>query len=336
MSEVLITGGAGYIGSHVNKGLSAEGFDTLVLDNLVYGHAGFVKWGQFVLADLADMEQLRLIFRRHDIQAVLHFAAFAYVGESVIAPRKYYRNNVGNALNLLDAMMEFGVKKFVLSSTCATYGMPATVPIPETHAQVPINPYGRSKLMIENILADYDRAYDLHYVSLRYFNAAGADPEGDIGEWHVPETHLIPLVLDAACGGREAVQIFGTDYDTIDGTCIRDYIHATDLARAHILALRYLESGGTSTAFNLGNGNGFSVKDVISRAMEVTQREIRTAKAARRPGDPPVLIGDARKAGSELGWVPEYCDLDTIISTAWKWHQKMVGTKHVRHRQEVA
>ena len=324
MGKILVTGGAGYIGSHVNKALAARGYDTLILDNLVYGHPSFVKWGQFVLADLADVNQLRLIFEKFDIQAVMHFAAFAYVGESVTDPKKYYQNNVSNTLNLLETMHSFGVKPFIFSSSCATYGMPKKIPITEDHPQNPINPYGRTKLMIENILADYARAYDFQYVSLRYFNAAGADPEGDVGEWHEPETHLIPLILDAACGRRENIKVFGADYETPDGTCIRDYIHVTDLAQAHVLALEYLLDGGCSNIFNLGNGNGFSVREVIDCARQVTGKDIQEKIAERRPGDPPELVGSAQKAQALLGWKPEHYDLNDIVETSWHWHQKIL------------
>jgi len=323
MSKILITGGAGYIGSHVNKGLYNKGLDTLIIDNLINGHSNFVKWGSFLLADLANKDQLRLIFERHSIDAVMHFAAFAYVGESVTKPRKYYHNNVSNTLNLLDVMIEFNVKKIILSSTCATYGIPEEIPITENHQQCPINPYGRTKLIIENILADYEKAYDLRYVSLRYFNAAGADPEGEIGEWHDPETHLIPIVLQAASKNNDVIQIFGTDYDTKDGTCIRDYIHVTDLAQAHILALEYLNADGKERVFNLGNGNGFSVRDVIECARNLTKSEISVKEVERRPGDPPVLIGNANKALTVLGWTPQFCSLDTIVSTAWLWELKI-------------
>jgi len=323
MGKILVTGGAGYIGSHVNKALTTKGYDTLVLDNLIYGHHEFVKWGEFVLADLADTRQLNLVFEKHDIQAVMHFAAFAYVGESVVDPRKYYHNNVANTLNLLDTMLSFGVKTFIFSSSCATYGLPEEIPITETHPQNPINSYGHSKLMIEKILADYARAYDFRYVSLRYFNAAGADPEGELGEWHEPETHLIPLILDVACSRRESIKIFGTDYDTDDGTCIRDYIHVTDLAAAHILALEYLLKGGSSNVFNLGNGNGFSVREVIACAREVTKRDIQEKADKPRPGDPSVLVGGAQKARSQLSWKPQYNQLQDIVGTAWAWHQKI-------------
>ena len=277
---VLITGGAGYIGSHANKELNLRNYKTVVLDNLIYGHKSSAKWGDFVLADLSDIEQIRLVFSKFKITAVMHFAAYAYVGESVNHPDKYYFNNVANTLNLLKVMVEFSVNKIIFSSTCATYGNPIDIPIFENHAQNPINPYGKSKLMVENIMSDYSKAYGLKYVSLRYFNAAGADIEGDIGEDHNPETHLIPLILDVAIGKSKYIKIFGTDYDTIDGTAVRDYIHVTDLAEAHILALNYLERGGESDVFNLGNGsfvnffpgktfliiatNNFSIKSKIS------------------------------------------------------------------------
>lgn len=325
MAKILITGGAGYIGSHVNKGLSAKGYDTLVLDNLVTGRKEAVKWDEFVLADLANKEQLRLVFAHNNIQAVMHFAAFAYVGESVADPQKYYNNNVGNTLNLLQIMMEFGVRICVFSSTCATYGWPEKIPITENHPQNPINPYGRSKLMIENILSDYASAYGLRYASLRYFNAAGADPEGNIGEYHDPETHLIPLVLDAALGRSKYITIYGTDYETPDGTCIRDYIHVTDLSQAHNQALEYLLQGGKSDVFNLGNGNGYSVREVIACARQVTQRDIPVLEGPRRPGDPAVLVGGSEKACVKLGWNQQYNDLAQIIDTAWIWHQKIPG-----------
>ena len=321
MGMILITGGAGYIGSHVNKALAARGYDTLVLDNLVNGHRLFVKWGNFVLADLANKEQLWLVFEKYKIDVVMHFAAFAYVGESVGNPQKYYRNNVASTINLLDVMLEFGVKTFILSSTCATYGMPQEIPIPETHPQNPINPYGRSKLMIENILADYSEAYDLCYSSLRYFNAAGADPQGEIGEWHNPETHLIPIILDAACGRRDEVKIYGTDYDTKDGTCIRDYIHVNDLAEAHILAMEYLFNGGPSEIFNLGNGSSLTVKEVIYCAEKVTDKTIKMLECERREGDPPILVGSSNKAMNKLQWSPKYNKLFDIIYTAYNWHK---------------
>ncbi|MCP4130478.1 MAG: UDP-glucose 4-epimerase GalE [bacterium] len=318
---VLIVGGAGYIGSHLNKELSKR-HQTVVYDSLVYGYRDFVKWGDFILGDLADTEQLRLVFEKYPIKAVMHFAAFTYVGESVNDPGKYYHNNVANTLNLLSVMREYNVDCFIFSSTAATFGNPVEIPISETHPQNPINPYGRSKLMIENILSDFSLAYGLKYTSLRYFNAAGADPEGEIGEKHDPETHLIPLVLDAAIGKRENIEVFGTDYNTPDGTGVRDYIHVTDLANAHILALEYLLNGGSSQVFNLGNGNGYSVKEVIDAARAITGKKITTVETDRREGDPGVLIAGAARAKELLGWKPEYGDIETIIETAWNWHKK--------------
>jgi UDP-glucose 4-epimerase len=319
---ILITGGAGYIGAHANKELNLAGYDTLVLDNMSYGHEDFLKWGDYENVDLGDLDSLRDVFREYDIDAVMHFAAFTYVGESVEDPQKYYINNLKNTLNLLQVMNEFKVTKMVFSSTCATYGNPQEIPITETHPQNPISPYGKAKLMVEQVLADYSSAYGLCYVSLRYFNAAGADPEGEIGERHDPETHLIPLILDAAIGKREDIKIFGTDYPTPDGTCIRDYIHVTDLADAHIKSLKYLENDGKSDVFNLGNGNGFSVREVIEEAIKVTGKKIKATETDRRPGDPPILVGSADKAREILKWQPKYDDLSRIISTAWEWHKK--------------
>ena len=291
--HILVTGGAGYIGSHVNKALSRKGHATCVADNLVRGHRELLKWGEFVEADCGDAVAMQRLFERYRIRAVMHFAAFAYVGESVEDPRKYYENNVLAALNLLGAMAEHEVRTFIFSSSCAVYGNPIVIPLKEDHPLAPVNPYGRTKLLVEQALADYAAAYGLRYASLRYFNAAGADPEGEVGEWHEPETHLIPLALDAASGRRSDIRIFGTDYDTPDGTCIRDYIHVTDLAEAHILALEYLLEGGPSDVFNLGNGRGFSVRQVIETARRVSGREIRVVEEGRRQGDPAVLVGDA-------------------------------------------
>lgn len=319
---ILIVGGAGYIGSHVNKILYAKGYQTIVIDNLISGHRESVKWGIFELCDLADIEQIRHLFKKYSIRAVLHFAAFAYVGESVQNPQKYYINNVTNTLNLLQVMLEANVNYLVLSSTCATYGNPVEIPITENHPQNPINPYGKSKLMIEQILKDYCDAYGLNYVLLRYFNAAGADPDAEIGEMHEPETHLIPNILDVALGKKACVKIYGTDYDTFDGTCIRDYIHVTDLAKAHLLALEYLLARGKSEAFNLSNGIGFSVKQVLEKAREITDKDINAIKEERRPGDPPILIGNAKKAMTILKWQPEFEDLSIILETAWSWQIK--------------
>lgn len=321
---VLVVGGAGYIGSHINKCLAKNGYNTIVLDNLSYGHHELVKWGQFILGDIGDKKHLRLIFKKYDIKAVMHFSAFAYVGESVTDPLKYYKNNLKNTLNLLEIMIEFGVNKFIFSSTCATYGVPDRIPIKETDTQNPINPYGESKFMVEKILKHFDSSYGLKSVILRYFNAAGADIDCEIGEWHIPETHLIPLILDTAIGKREYISIYGVDYPTKDGTCIRDYIHVTDLANAHRLALEYLIKNGESNIFNLGNGTGFSVREVIETAKIKTGINIKTIETERRAGDPPILIGDATKAKKILLWEQKYNDLSTIIETAWNWHKKII------------
>lgn len=321
---ILIVGGAGYIGSHMNKLLAQQGKETLVLDNLVYGHREAVKWGTFVEGDLADESLLDEVFSKYSIEAVMHFSAFTYVGESVENPAKYYRNNVANTIHLLDAMVKHGVKYFIFSSTCATYGEPQQIPIVEDMPQAPINPYGRTKWMVEKILEDYHRAYGLNYCVLRYFNAAGADPDSEIGELHQPETHLIPLVLDAAIGARDSISVFGTDYPTEDGTCVRDYIHILDLADAHIRALQYIKEHQCSEDFNLGNGVGYSVKEIIDIARKITGKEIAVKYVERRPGDSPRLIGSAEKARKLLGWQPKY-DLQAIMETAWKWHQKIKG-----------
>ena len=322
---ILVTGGAGYIGSHVVKALQQKGYGVLVLDNLVYGHRNIVEdvlKAKLIVGDISDRILLDRIFESHNIAAVMHFAAYAYVGESVKDPVKYYRNNVSGTVNLLEAMVEADVKNFVFSSTCATYGVPETVPIAETLPQKPINPYGASKLMVERILADFDHAYDLKSVCFRYFNAAGADPDGQLGENHTPETHLIPLVLQTALGQRESISIFGTDYPTIDGTCVRDYIHVMDLAQAHVLGLNYLLEGGHSDAFNLGNGSGFSVRQVINTAKQITGRPIKVIESERRPGDPPILVGSHEKAKKFLGWEPQFFELTDILTHAWNWHQK--------------
>jgi UDP-glucose 4-epimerase len=322
---VLVTGGAGYIGSHAVLALQNAGYEVVVFDNLVYGHRDIVEnvlKVELIEGDTNDRELLDRVFAARPFSAVMHFAAYAYVGESVTYPDKYYRNNVIGTLTLLEAMVAAGIKSFVFSSTCATYGVPKIVPIPEDHPQDPINPYGATKLMVERILADFDQAYDFKSVAFRYFNAAGADPQGRLGEDHQPETHLIPLVLMAALGKRDAISILGTDYPTPDGTCIRDYIHVTDLAEAHVLGLNYLLQGGQSQRFNLGNGNGFSVREVIEMARKVTGRSINAIECDRRPGDPPALVGSAEKARSLLGWNPQYADLEQILSHAWQWHQK--------------
>lgn len=319
---ILVCGGAGYIGSHVNKILNQEGYETIVFDNLLYGHREAVKWGNFVLGDLGNIDELEAVFAQNSIEAVFHFAAFAYVGESVTNPEKYYYNNVSNTLNLLSIMRKYKCNKIIFSSTCATYGMPQTMPITEDMEQKPINPYGASKLMVERILRDYNEAYGLEYVVLRYFNAAGADPERELGESHEPETHIIPLVLDAASGKRKDIKVFGTDYNTPDGSCIRDYIHVSDLASAHLLALQYLENGGKSDFFNLGNEKGTSVLEIIDTVKNVTKRDFLVTYADRRAGDPPKLVGSREKAERILGWKPQYGEIETIITHAWNWYSK--------------
>lgn len=320
---ILIVGGAGYIGSHVNKLLNQRGYRTVVFDNLSRGHKQFVRWGEFFEGDLLDLPRLQSCFKQYPIEAVMHFSALSLVEESVAHPERYYQNNVVGTLNLLQVMREFSVRSFIFSSTCATYGVPEIIPIPEDHPQNPVNPYGQTKLMIEKALKDYDSAYGIRHVNLRYFNAAGADPEGEIGELHQPETHLIPLTLFAAMGLKEEVKIFGTDYPTKDGTCVRDYIHVMDLAEAHLQALDYLLSEGRSDSFNLGNGNGYSVREVIETVKKVSQKGFRVVEAERRAGDPPVLIGSSDKAMKVLQWRPRYNALETIIETAWNWHQKL-------------
>jgi UDP-glucose 4-epimerase len=322
---ILVTGGAGYIGSHAVLALQQAGYGVVVLDNLVYGHREIVERSlkaELIVGSTDDRPLLDQIFASHDIAAVMHFAAYAYVGESVTDPAKYYRNNVVGTLTLLEAMLAASIKNFVFSSTCATYGVPKTTPIPEEHPQAPINPYGASKLMVERILTDFSAAYDLKSVYFRYFNAAGADPDGLTGEDHDPETHLIPLILLTALGKREAISVFGTDYPTPDGTCIRDYIHVTDLAVAHVLGLEYLLKGGSTEVFNLGNGSGFSVRQVIESAEQVTGRSIKVMEGDRRPGDPPALVGSSDRARQVLGWQPQYPDIAEILTHAWKWHQQ--------------
>ena len=319
---VLVTGGAGYIGSHSCKALARAGYLPVAFDNLVHGHRWAVRWGPLEVGDIADRARLDAVIEQYRPVAVMHFAAFSYVGESVSDPGKYYRNNVAGTLTLLEAMRDHGIDRLIFSSTCATYGVPLEIPITEAHPQAPINPYGASKWMIERMLADFGAAHGLRSVALRYFNAAGADPEAEIGEDHDPETHLIPLVLDAAAGRRPHITVFGEDYETPDGTCIRDYIHVTDLADAHVLALRALDAGEPGAAYNLGNGLGFSVQEVIDHAREVTGLKVPVVAGARRPGDPPRLVGDARRATTELGWQPRYADLDRIIETAWQWHTR--------------
>jgi len=318
---VLVTGGAGYIGSHVVRLLLKKDLDVIVLDNLSRGHKeSLPKNVIFEEVDLLDKEKLVSVIQKHNIESVIHFAALAYVGESVEDPEIYYRNNVSGSFNLINALKEKGVKNFVFSSTCSLYGNPLTIPISEEETTKPINPYAKTKLMIEQILADYETAYGMKYVALRYFNAAGASVSGEIGESHFPEPHLIPLVLFTALGRRESLSVYGDDYPTPDGTCIRDYIHVEDLADAHVKALEYLNKGNSSQIINLGTGDGNSVKEVISVAEEVTGKKIKLVIAPRRAGDPAVLVADNKKAKEVLGWNPKF-NLKDIVQTAWQWHQ---------------
>ena len=321
---ILVTGGAGYIGSHAVKALQQAGYQVLILDNLVYGHEDIAALlgAELIVGDTNDRQLLDQLFSDRHISAVMHFAAYAYVGESVSQPDKYYRNNVMGTLSLLEAMVAANIKTFVFSSTCASYGVPTQIPITEDHPQAPINPYGATKLMVERILQDFDVAYGLKSVIFRYFNAAGADPDGLIGEDHNPETHLIPLILQTALGKREHITVYGSDYPTADGTCIRDYIHVTDLADAHVLGLQYLLNGNSSEIFNLGNGNGFSVQEVIDAAKTITGKPIKVIMGDRRAGDPPALVGSSDKARQILGWKPQYAGLNLILQHAWQWHQK--------------
>jgi UDP-glucose 4-epimerase len=318
--RILVTGGAGYIGSHAVRLLIQAGHEVWVYDNLGLGHRRAVPEGRLIVGDLLDRARLESALREHRIEAVMHFAAFALVGESVADPAKYYQNNVGGSLSLLEAMRAAGVKQIVFSSTTATYGAPKKVPITEDELQFPINPYGFTKLVIERALADYAHAYGFAYAALRYFNAAGASPEGDIGEDHDPESHLIPIVLQVALGQRDQVAIFGDDYPTPDGTCIRDYIHIDDLGDAHIRALELL-APGQGLKLNLGIGRGYSVKEVIDACRRITGHKIPASMGPRRPGDPPELIANSTLAQKTLGWNPKYTDIETIVATAWKWHQ---------------
>ena len=317
--KILVVGGAGYIGSHMVKQLAQAGNDVITLDNLSYGYSDAVKYGEFVEGDLGDDAVLDSILQSGDIDAVMHFAGFIQVGESVIKPSMYYHNNVVNTLTLLDAMLRHEVKNFIFSSTAAIFGEPEYTPIDEKHNKQPINPYGHSKLMIEQVLEDYDKAYGLRSTCLRYFNAAGADPDGELGERHVPETHLIPLILQAASGRREDIKVFGDDYDTEDGTCVRDYIHINDLCDAHSLALHKMIENDKSARYNLGNGKGFSVKQVIDVAKEVSAKDFKVSVEPRRAGDPAVLVADATLARQELDWQPKFAELKDIVKTAWSW-----------------
>jgi UDP-glucose 4-epimerase len=320
---ILVVGGAGYIGAQCCKLLSEQNYRVVVLDNLCLGHLEFIKWGKFYLGDLGDKDLLAKIFTDEKIDAVMHFAAFASVAESVREPQKYYQNNVIKTISLLDEMIKHNIKHFIFSSTCATFGNPLSDFIDEMHTQKPINPYGYTKLVIENVLKDYDIAYGLKSIVFRYFNAAGADESAEIGEKHFPETHLIPLVLDVAIGKSKAIKIFGTDYNTPDGTCIRDYIHVYDLSQAHILGLKYLFYEEQSNHFNLGNGLGFSVKEIIDHCEKVTGIKIKKEYSDRRAGDPSRLVGSSEKAIELLNWQPKYFDIEKIIQTAWVWHKKL-------------
>jgi UDP-glucose-4-epimerase GalE len=317
---VLVTGGAGYIGSHAAKALDAAGYRVIVYDNLVAGHRAAVKHGELVEGDIADVPLLRAVMREHQVVGVMHFAAFLDVGESVREPIRYYRNNVIGALGVLEAMAAENVRNFVFSSTCATYGEPIETPITEAHPQKPINSYGETKLAVEHALPHLQAAHGLCWVALRYFNASGADPDGEIGEDHSPEIHLIPRTIEAATGGR-GLQVFGDDYPTPDGTCLRDYVHVTDLADAHVRALEALRDTGKSGAYNLGTGRPHSVREVIDAVERITGRTVPWSLAPRRPGDPAVLYASAHKAHAELHWTPRYADLDTIVRTAWDWHR---------------
>ena len=319
--KILVVGGAGYIGSHMVKLLGERRCAVTTLDDLSSGHRDAVLTGDFVQGDMADTELLRSLFARRKYDAVMHFASFIEVGESVREPAKYYRNNVANTLALLAAMREAGVDRFIFSSTAAIFGTPQYVPIDERHPRAPINPYGRTKNMVEDVLSDYERAYGLRSACLRYFNAAGADPEAKLGERHDPESHLIPLALQAASGRRAGLSVYGTDYDTPDGTCIRDYVHVSDLCEAHWLALESLRAGAGSQAYNLGNGNGFSVLEVIETAKKVTGVDFAVKHEARRAGDPPRLVADSSAIKTKLGWSPRYADLDTIVAHAWAFER---------------
>lgn len=319
---ILIVGGAGYIGSQVNKLLSQSGYETVVFDNLIKGHRESVKWGKLEIGDLSKIEDIENVFSKYQIDAVFNFAAYIEVGESVIDPEKYYLNNVVTTLNLLSVMRKHGVNKVIFSSTAATFGIPKYTPIDEIHPQDPINPYGRTKLIIENIFKDYEKAYELKYVVFRYFNACGADSAGEIGEWHEPESHLIPILLEAASGKRDFFQLNGTDYPTPDGTCIRDYVHVEDLAEAHLLGLKHLLEGGNSNFYNLGSGKGYSNKEVLEAVKEVTGYDFEVKYGPRRAGDPAILLASFEKIKKELGWIPKYTDVQEIVKTAWQWSQK--------------
>ncbi|MGD9107514.1 MAG: UDP-glucose 4-epimerase GalE [Desulfobacterales bacterium] len=328
--KILVVGGAGYIGSHMVKDLLDKNYDVITLDDLSTGHRELLPGGEFIEGRLGDRVLLDNLFSTHKISAVMHFAAFSLVGESMEKPLKYYRNNISATAELLDSMIRYSVKRFIFSSTAAVYGEPVDIPITENHPCNPTNPYGASKMAVERMLKDCETAYGLKSISLRYFNAAGADKSGEIGERHRNETHLIPLVLEVAAGRRENIKIFGANYPTPDGTCIRDYIHVSDLTSAHLLALKHLLSGGNSAVYNLGNNRGYSVREVIELAKKVTGKPIPAIEADKRPGDPAILIASSDKIKKKLGWKPKNEDLETIIKTAWKWHQKEADSKKIR------
>jgi UDP-glucose 4-epimerase len=321
MKKVLVTGGAGYIGCHTAKELLKQGFEVVVFDNLSNGKKEFVLGGELIVGDLLDKDAVRRVFRSGDIAAVLHFASLIQVGESYLDPRKYYGQNLISSLNLLEAMLEAGVKNFIFSSSAAVYGAPRQIPIPEDHPLLPFNPYGQTKFFVEKILQDYDRAYGMKFISLRYFNAAGADPDGEMGEMHNPETHLIPNILSAILGKKEYLEIYGTDFPTPDGTAVRDYIHVTDLSSAHVLALQKLLASSQSEFINLGTNKGYSVREVIAKSEELTGKKVPSRSKSRRQGDVPVLLASKEKAERLLGWKLRYSEIETIIETAWKWHK---------------
>lgn len=321
-TRILVIGGAGYVGSHTCKALAQADYEPVVYDNLAFGHADAVKWGPLEIGDIRDSERLDLIFKRYRPDVVMHFAAFAYVGESVVDPSKYYNNNVSGTITLLDAMRRNGVGKIVFSSTCATYGIPQSLPIMEETPQAPINPYGYTKLVIERALADYERAYGLKWAAMRYFNAAGCDPDGELGERHAPETHVIPLAIMASLGAGPRFKVFGTDYDTPDGTAIRDYIHVSDLASAHVMAVPLLEKNAPGSAFNLATGRGTSVLELLNAVERATGLPVPVDYSPRRAGDPPILYALGQKARKVLGWAPMFVNIDEIVLTAAQWFMR--------------
>jgi UDP-arabinose 4-epimerase len=325
--NILVTGGAGYIGSHTCKALAAAGWRPIAYDNLVNGHAGAVRWGPFEHGDVLDRTRLDEVLAKHRTEAIIHFAAFAYVRESIAEPAKYYRNNVQGSLTLLEAAQDAGIRKVVYSSSCAVFGSPGITPITEDAVKSPVSPYGASKLMVETMLRDFERAHGLEWTALRYFNAAGCDPDGEIGEQHDPETHIIPLALSVAARQRPSFTIHGADYDTPDGTCVRDYVHVSDLARAHVHALERLEAGPGAGALNLGVGRGYSVREVLQTVRDVTGCDVPVTVGPRQEGDPPILVSDSARAERALGWKPRMPDLADIVRTAWAWRSAREGAR---------